>query len=98
MSDTDIAIIGMACRFPGAENVEQFWSNLCSGIESLGNFKDYHPQIDERLKQSSMPFIKVNNLIKNFDCFDAEFFSIPAREASIMDPQHRLFLECAWSA
>jgi acyl transferase domain-containing protein len=98
MSDTDIAIIGMACRFPGAETVDQFWRNLSNGLESLSDFSNYKPQKDAGLDRSSLPFIKVNNLISDFDCFDADFFGVSSREAALMDPQHRLFLECAWTA
>lgn len=98
MSSSDIAIVGMACRVPGAETIDHFWQNLCSGIDNLNDFRNYHPQSDIANQNSKLPFIKVNNLIQDFDCFDADFFSIAGKEAKLMDPQHRLFLECAWSA
>lgn len=97
MSDTDIAIIGMACRFPGSENVEEFWANLEKGIESLNDYTHYEPALRNK-EENSLHFIKVNNLIRGYDCFDADFFAISEREAKLIDPQHRLFLECAWSA
>ena len=98
MSDTDIAIVGMSCRFPGAATVDRFWNNLIQGVESLSNFSDYNPQFDPSLEQNLYRFIKTNNLIKGFDLFDADFFGVSEKEAKFMDPQHRLFLECAWEA
>ncbi len=95
-----IAIIGMAGRFPGADNVEQFWQNLCNGVESISVFTD-----EELLAAGVEPqllrkpnYVKARPIMKNIDLFDANFFGYSPREAELTDPQHRFFLECAWEA
>ncbi|MBW4633663.1 MAG: amino acid adenylation domain-containing protein [Iphinoe sp. HA4291-MV1] len=93
-----IAIIGMAGRFPGANNVEQFWQNLRDGVESISFFTDEELEasgIDPAIL-SDRNYVKANGLLEDVEMFDASFFGFSAREAEIMDPQHRLFLECAW--
>lgn len=96
----DVAIIGMAARFPGARNVEEFWSNLRNGVESFTALTE-----EELLRSGVDPallanprYVRVCSTIDEVEYFDAEFFSINPREAELMDPQHRVFLECAWSA
>ena len=99
-AETDIAIIGMSCRFPGADDPEEFWLNLRGGIESVTFFTD------EVLLANGVPpellknpkYVKASPVLKNPREFDAEFFGIPPFQAEIMDPQQRLFLECAWEA
>ncbi|MGG2463903.1 SDR family NAD(P)-dependent oxidoreductase [Streptomyces sp. RGM 3693] len=96
----EIAIVGMACRYPGAENVDQFWKNLRDGVESLTHF-DTHT-----LTQAGVPpallnapdYVKTRGILHDPALFDAEFFQITPREAELIDPQHRIFLECAWEA
>lgn len=98
--DSDIAIIGMAGRFPKANNVEALWSNLRDGVESISQFSDAEliaAGIDPELL-SQPNYVKANGLLENVDMFDANFFGFTAKEAEIVDPQHRLFLECAWEA
>jgi acyl transferase domain-containing protein/acyl carrier protein len=93
-----IAIIGMAGRFPGATNVEQLWSNLCEGRESVSFFSDQE-LLDAGVPQSLINnprYVKAGAVIDDIDLFDAELFGFSPREAEVMDPQHRLFLECAW--
>ncbi|NLW47676.1 MAG: KR domain-containing protein [Firmicutes bacterium] len=95
-----IAVIGLAGRFPGAENVEQYWHNICNGIESISFFSDeelLESGIDPELIKKPN-FIKARGVLGNTDLIDAQFFGLHAREAALMDPQHRLFLECAWKA
>ncbi|MCK5522104.1 MAG: amino acid adenylation domain-containing protein [Thiomargarita sp.] len=99
-SNKDIAIIGMSCRVPGAENVDTFWQNLCDGIESITFFTD-----EELLAKGVEPtllndpnYVKASPVLEGIELFDAPFFGYSPREAEIMDPQHRLFLECAWEA
>ena len=95
-----IAIIGMACRFPGANNIDEFWHNLVNGIESITTFSD------EDLKAVGVPstlindpnYVKAGAVLDDVSKFDAAFFGISPREAEILDPQQRLFLECAWEA
>jgi non-ribosomal peptide synthase protein (TIGR01720 family) len=96
----EIAIIGMAGRFPGARTVEAFWQNLRNGVESISFF------FDEELESMGIAtsvlhhpnYVKAGGVLDEWDLFDASFFGFSAREATIMDPQQRLFLECAWEA
>ncbi len=97
---TGIAVIGMACRFPGSSSVEEFWKNLCDGVESIRALSD-----EEMLAAGLDPeeltnprHVAAAALLDGIDRFDAAFFGINAREAEVMDPQHRVFLECAWQA
>ncbi|MEG4005587.1 type I polyketide synthase [Microcoleus sp. Pol11C1] len=95
-----IAIIGMAGRFPGAKNVDEFWRNLCDGVESISSFSD-EELMDEGIEGSSLNdsnYVKAGFVLDDIDMFDASFFGMLAKEAEITDPQHRLFLECAWEA
>lgn len=95
-----VAIIGMAGRFPGANNIEEFWSNICNGKESIVFFTD------EELKESGVSqdlladphYVKAGSILKDTSLFDREFFGMTPREAEITDPQHRIFLESAWHA
>ncbi|WP_166924941.1 type I polyketide synthase [Flavobacterium poyangense] len=102
MSDNShkIAIIGMSCRLPGADNIDQFWSNLINGKESFSEFTDQELRdsgVDESLINSPN-YIRRRGIINGAEYFDATFFGITPRDAEIMDPQHRIFLECAWHA
>ena len=99
-STADIAIIGMAGRFPGAENIEEFWQNLHDGVESIVTFSD-EELLDKGLSAAIVndpAYVKAGTILKDFDHFDAPFFGLNAREAEITDPQHRLFLEASWHA
>src|SRR6185312_16283251 len=95
-----IAIIGLAGRFPGAADVEELWANLRSGRECIRSFSD------EELLAAGVPpqlltrpnYVKARGVLDGIDLFDAPFFDIPPREAEMMDPQHRLFLETAFHA
>ncbi len=97
--DKDIAIIGMAGRFPGAANVTDLWHKLCAGEECITFFTDdeLSPLIDPALRQDKS-YVKAKGIISGADTFDAAFFGMTPREAEIMDPQHRLFLETAHEA
>jgi len=96
----DIAIIGLASRFPGANTIAEFWDNLCHGVESITHFSD------EDLLMRGVPadtihdpaFVKSAPILHDVDKFDARFFGYSPKEAELMDPQQRLFLECAWEA
>lgn len=93
-----VAIIGMAGRFPGAGNVESFWENLREGRESITFFTREQLEktnLEKRLLNDPR-FVGADGVIEDMDMFDAEFFGFSPREAEITDPQHRLFLECAW--
>ncbi|NEQ64894.1 MAG: type I polyketide synthase [Symploca sp. SIO2D2] len=95
-----IAIIGMSGRFPGARNLEEFWHNLANGVESIRQFSNEElAEIDVNPADLSAPsYVKAGAPLSDSDCFDATFFSISPREAEVIDPQHRLFLESAWEA
>ncbi|MEM9566770.1 MAG: beta-ketoacyl synthase N-terminal-like domain-containing protein, partial [Cyanobacteria bacterium P01_E01_bin.34] len=95
-----IAIVGMACRFPGAPNLEQFWQNLRNGVECVTFFSDRElldAGVDPDLL-ANPHYVKARAILEDIDRFDARFFELTPREAEITDPQHRLFLECAWEA
>src|SRR5581483_10277062 len=95
-----IAIIGMAGQFPGAKNVDELWDNLCNGVELVSFFSAEELQssgVDPALLNDPT-FVNAGAVMDDADCFDAAFFGITPREAEIMDPQHRVFLECAWAA
>jgi amino acid adenylation domain-containing protein len=100
MSTEGIAIIGAAGRFPGAQNLTEFWNNLCAGVESIARFTD-----EELLATGIDPadlrnpcYVKARATLSGVEFFDSEFFGLTPREAELMDPQHRLFLETAWHA
>ncbi|WP_437811934.1 type I polyketide synthase [Sorangium sp. So ce1078] len=96
----EIAIIGMAGRFPGARDVATFWQNLCAGVESVSILTD-----EELLAAGVDPaliarpeYVRARAVLDDIEMFDAELFGFTPREAAALDPQHRLFLECAWEA
>ncbi len=94
-----IAIVGMAGRFPGAENVDKFWNNLQQGKDAVRFFStdELEPFVPRAILDAPN-FLKAGYVLDDVDMFDADFFGISQREAGYMDPQHRLFLECAWEA
>ncbi|HWX64799.1 MAG TPA: SDR family NAD(P)-dependent oxidoreductase, partial [Rhodanobacter sp.] len=97
----DMAIIGMACRFPGAGNYDQYWENLCSGLSSISEIpenrwdKDAFYSTDVQDKNKSIS--KWGGFVDGVEFFDADFFGVSAREAEVMDPQQRIMLEQAWA-
>ncbi|MEH2260074.1 aminotransferase class III-fold pyridoxal phosphate-dependent enzyme [Nostoc sp.] len=94
-----IAIIGMVGRFPGAGNVDEFWRNLCEGLESTTFFEDEEldPSIDPNLCKDPS-YVKARGVIPGGETFDAAFFGINPLEAVVMDPQARVFLELVYEA
>ena len=96
---TGIAIVGMSGRFPGARNVAEFWANQLAGIEGISHFTLDELEISDRERVASDPnYIRARSILKDVDLFDADFFGILPREAALIDPQQRLFLECCWEA
>ncbi|WP_198343085.1 non-ribosomal peptide synthetase/type I polyketide synthase [Oleiphilus messinensis] len=95
-----IAIVGMAGRFPGADDVEQFWDNICNKRESIRFYSN------KELEKAGVPesllkkpnYVRAKGALNDIKSFDAKFFNMSPREAQITDPQHRLFLEVAWEA
>ena len=95
-----IAVVGVAGRFPDAPNIETFWKNLCAGVESVTMFTDEQllsAGVEPSLVEAPN-FVKAGVLLDGVELFDARFFGYTPREAELTDPQHRLFLECAWEA
>ncbi len=99
-SGLEIAVIGMAGRFPGAKNIAEFWENLKNGKETITFFTD-----DELLKEGGSPellanknYVKAAGMVDNIEYFDAAFFGYPPKEAEILNPQIRIFYECVYEA
>ncbi|MBX9258975.1 SDR family NAD(P)-dependent oxidoreductase [Desmonostoc muscorum CCALA 125] len=97
---SEIAIIGLTGRFPGAKNLDEFWHNLQNGVESISFFSDEELLASgvEPALLSNPNYVKANAVLEDAELFDATFFGINPRDAEITDPQHRIFLECAWEA
>jgi amino acid adenylation domain-containing protein len=92
-----IAIVGMAGRFPGAEDVNALWSNLCSGREGISFFEPVATTASGAAPQGGR-HVGAQGLLSDVDGFDAAFFGYSPREATWIDPQQRLFLQICWSA
>lgn len=96
----DVAIVGLACRFPQAKTPAEFWRNLVEGSTAISYFTD------EELRSEGLApevlddprYVKAKGMVDDIELFDAAFFGITPKDAELMDPQQRLFLECAWSA
>jgi acyl transferase domain-containing protein len=96
----EIAVIGMAGRFPGARDIDEFWNNIKTGIESVSYFSD------EELKEAGVEsqilespnYVKAAAILEDIEYFDTVFFGYTPKEAELMDPQIRIFHECAWTA
>jgi len=95
-----IAVIGLACRFPGANSVDEFWRNLRAGVEAITFFSADELEAAglHRRIISDANYVAAKGVLAEADCFDAGFFGLSPREAELMDPQQRVFLECAWTA
>ncbi|MGZ8470310.1 MAG: beta-ketoacyl synthase N-terminal-like domain-containing protein, partial [Gemmatirosa sp.] len=100
MTATGIAIVGMAGRFPGARDVDEFWANLRAGTSSIQLADDASleaagvPDAERRAPR----YVRAVAELADVEAFDAEFFGVDARDAALMDPQHRHFVECTWEA
>ena len=102
MSDGAIAVVGAACQFPGADDIEEFWQLLASASDAVSRVGDerwstrfyYHPNRNEPGKSYTWSA----GLISGVDLFEPSFFGISPREAGQMDPQQRLLLELVWHA
>ncbi|CAN5544792.1 hypothetical protein BH10PSE6_BH10PSE6_04510 [soil metagenome] len=99
LPENAIAVIGLAGRFPGADGVEQFWRNQMAGATSIRFFSEAELQDAFPAEvRGDANFVRARSILDDVDRFDAEFFGMLPREAALTDPQHRLLLECAWSA
>jgi len=100
VESNDIAVVGMAGRFPDAETPEEFWQNLREGHESARTYTD------DQLSEAGVPeslladpnYVKGGTPLQDFAMFDADFFGLGPKDAAIMDPQHRVLLEVAWES
>src|SRR5690348_11964624 len=99
-NEYDLAIVGMAGRFPGARTIDEFWRNVAQGVESIARLSD------QEILESSVPpsyladatYVKAAPILEEPGHFDAGFFGFSPMEARTMDPQHRLLLELAYEA
>ncbi len=95
-----IAVIGMACRFPGAASPDELWRNLREGRESIRSLSD--GELDAAGVGAALRgdprYVRAKGVLDDADAFDAGLFGVTPREAALMDPQQRVFLETAWSA
>jgi acyl transferase domain-containing protein len=98
-SANDIAIIGMACRVPGAGNIDEFWNNLRNGVESISYLSERElDPYEARIESPPTNYVRAAAILEDADLFDADFFDMAPKEAQLTDPQHRVYLECAWEA
>src|SRR5436309_6377048 len=97
-----VAVVGMACRFPGAANLQEFWRLISQGIDATGEIPSSRWNVDEFFdptgEETGKMSVKWAGLVAGEDQFDPMFFGITPREASKMDPQQRLLLEVSWEA
>lgn len=95
-----VAIIGLAGRFPDADDLDVFWRNIAAGVESLTTFSDADLDAADvpAALRANPNYVRRGTAFDQAEYFDASFFGISPREAQILDPQHRVFLECAWEA
>src|SRR5215475_14516268 len=105
MSDSEkmayeVAVIGMAGRFPKAATLDEFWRNLRDGVEGVSFFSDAELEAAgvAAAALADPAYVKAAAVLDDIEMFDAAFFGFTPREAEIMDPQQRLFLEHAWQA
>ncbi|GGO22422.1 hypothetical protein GCM10010116_45230 [Microbispora rosea subsp. aerata] len=99
-NDHEIAIIGIGCRFPGAANAAEFWQQLKRGTESITFISPEEMDavgVPRKLREDP-DYVPAQSVLTDSELFDADFFGINPREATAMDPQHRVMLECAWEA
>jgi acyl transferase domain-containing protein len=97
---SSIAVIGMAGRFPGAVDLAAFWNNIVNGVESISRLSD------EELLAAGVPrheferasYVRARGVVRGIERFDPGAYGLNQAEAVLIDPQHRVFLECAWEA
>ncbi|MCG5216566.1 type I polyketide synthase [Streptosporangium sp. KLBMP 9127] len=96
----EIAIVGMAGRFPGADTIDDYWDLVASGREAISTFSD------EEVERAGVPaeirgrpdYVPAAGVLSGAEYFDPGFFGLSPRDAAVLDPQQRVFLECAWHA
>lgn len=99
-SEDDIAVIGLSGRYPGAKNVDEFWANLSAGVDGVTEIPlsrwDYNEHYSPERGPKDKVYSKWGGFIDDIDKFDSQYFNISPREAELLDPQERLFLQTAW--
>lgn len=100
ISETDIAVVGMAAHLPGAADIAEYWANLAGGVESIRVLSeaDLLAAGESPAKMRKANYVPSAAVLEGFEQFDADFFGFSLKEAAILDPQHRQFLEVAWEA
>ena len=100
LNGMEIAVIGMAARFPQAADIDTFWRNVSEGKNCITFFSERELEAEgvDRKTLDDSNYVKAGGVLEGADLFDASFFGFNAREAEITDPQQRIFLECAWEA
>ncbi|MGK9389361.1 type I polyketide synthase [Bacillus sp. RK1064] len=96
----EVAVVGMACRFPGAKNIHHFWDNLANGRESI-TFFSKEELLEAGVEKEALDheqYVRAKGAVDQHDHFDADFFGYSQREAEVMDPQIRMFHEVAWES
>src|SRR4029079_6578887 len=88
----------MSGRCRGARNIDEFWANIMGGREGISHFGAEELEIKDRSVASRPDYVKARSILADADQLDAGVFGINPREAELMDPQHRIFLECCWEA
>ncbi|WP_249705257.1 type I polyketide synthase [Bacillus zhangzhouensis] len=100
LTGLEVAVVGMACRFPGAKNIHSFWDNLANGRESI-TFFSKEELLEAGVGQEALDheqYVRAKGAVDQHDHFDADFFGYSQREAEVMDPQIRMFHEVAWES
>lgn len=99
-SENDIAIVGMAAHLPGSDTLDDYWANLRDGVESITQLSeaDLAEAGESAARMRHKNYVPSAAVLKDYEKFDAEFFGLSPKEAAIMDPQHRKFLEVSWEA
>ncbi len=100
LPDNAIAVVGMAGRFPGANSVSAFWDNLRNGVESIVTLSEQQLR-DNGVSEKTLAdpaYVRRAPLVDGIDEFDADFFGFAPQVARVLDPQHRMFIQCAWHA
>ncbi len=100
LNGSEIAIIGMAGRFPNAKNPDEFWQNIRNGVESISRFTNDELRtagVDDATL-SNPNYVPAGGALEDMEMFDGAFFGLGPRDSSIMDPQHRHFIETCWEA
>jgi acyl transferase domain-containing protein/acyl carrier protein len=99
-SPQGIAIVGMSGRFPAAPDLDRFWENLRGGVEAVSFFTDEELAAAgvEPAQLADPLYVKARGVLRDIELFDPAFFGFTPREAELLDPQHRAFLECSWEA